>query len=447
VRYVLSISFAEGVGQEIKRDLPPGVISDPIAEMFTDTPVGGEAKLTVRFFTRNDFLVGQGTFGPYPNFPNTTVGSEREITIEERLVPLTNQTRYSHKRILTITNGAYEWDGRIPRPTTTVVDLNCDEESLCELDQITVNQSAAAVAYSWRATSNVPLCGEGPVDKVHRMQSISLTEHPTDALKQSDCGYTGKPLVAYELSSLVGTTPRNFYLDPSGGRFHLRAVDPSGTTPFDQTTKLSWGEFSQAMNSIAVHPAGYVVGVNSTNHRLEIVTLRSEPRMDAEAVMAVLKAGHGSRPGLLDTPIAVGVDLLSQVIIVLDSGNLRLHAFDCLGAQVHHFALHSSSTAPLRDEGGIAVTYLDMAVEGTGYIYVLSYQNAGRFVTDYRVDIYHPTGSFLSRTTGVAAARVALDRWRNLLTLNFEALHGPRGLEPSLSEWIPSAPGEGEEDA
>jgi hypothetical protein len=62
VRYVLSISFAEGVGQEIKRDLPPGVISDPSDEMFTDTPVGGEAIHGVA--TAKTFWSGMGPSSP-----------------------------------------------------------------------------------------------------------------------------------------------------------------------------------------------------------------------------------------------------------------------------------------------------------------------------------------------------------------------------------------------
>jgi hypothetical protein len=85
-----------------------------------------------------------------------------------------------------------------------------------------------------------------------------------------------------------------------------------------------------------------------------------------------------------------------------------------------------------------------MTVEATGYIYVLSYQNSGRTADDYRIDIYDPNGAWLSRTTGVAAARCALDKWRNLFTLNYEALRGRLGLEPSLSEWIPSTPAEEE---
>jgi hypothetical protein len=87
------------------------------------------------------------------------------------------------------------------------------------------------------------------------------------------------------------------------------------------------------------------------------------------------------------------------------------------------------------------VTYLDMGIENKGYIYVLSHANDGHVATDYRLDIYNPDGTFLVRTTGVAAARFAVDLWRNVNTLNFETLTGPAGrLEPSISEWIPPTP-------
>jgi hypothetical protein len=137
--------------------------------------------------------------------------------------------------------------------------------------------------------------------------------------------------------------------------------------------------------------------------------------------------------------------LQNQVIIVLEAGNRRLQAFDCFGNQVLYFAGETRATAPLRDEGGAGVEYLDMAVESTGYIYVLSFQNSGRDPDDYRLDIYDPKGVWLVQTSGVAAARLAVDLWRNLYTLNYETLRGVQGPEPSISEWIPPPPpGEGE---
>lgn len=97
-----------------------------------------------------------------------------------------------------------------------------------------------------------------------------------------------------------------------------------------------------------------------------------------------------------------------------------------------------------------APTYLDMASESKGYIYVLSFTGDGSQPADYFLDIYEPNGAFLCRTPdanltatpqNVVAARLAVDTWRNAFTLNYEAVAGPNGsTEPSISEWIPMPP-------
>ena len=85
------------------------------------------------------------------------------------------------------------------------------------------------------------------------------------------------------------------------------------------------------------------------------------------------------------------------------------------------------------------VTYLSMSTELKGYIYVLSYTGDGSSVTDYRLDIYQPNGPWLARTEGVNAAKIVVDMWRNLYTLNYESMLGPgERTEPSVSTWTPS---------
>ena len=97
------------------------------------------------------------------------------------------------------------------------------------------------------------------------------------------------------------------------------------------------------------------------------------------------------------------------------------------------------ATAPLYDQTS-GVTYLAMSTELKGYIYVLSYTGDGSSPSDYQLDIYQPNGAWLSRTSGVNAAKIVLDMWRNLYSLNYEAFLGPGGrTEPSVSTWIPSS--------
>ena len=94
--------------------------------------------------------------------------------------------------------------------------------------------------------------------------------------------------------------------------------------------------------------------------------------------------------------------------------------------------------------------YLDMTTEMKGYIYVLAYTGTGASQSDYYLDIYDPLGHWLSRTpdpalngdaNGVNAARIAVDMWRNMFSLNFESFAGPGGrIEPSISMWVPTTP-------
>lgn len=101
---------------------------------------------------------------------------------------------------------------------------------------------------------------------------------------------------------------------------------------------------------------------------------------------------------------------------------------------------------PLKDGPQAKVTYLDIAVEAKGFIYVLSYVNDGANPSDYRLDIYGPDGAPLNAGRAahhghVNAARMTVDRWRTLFTLNYEQMRGRDGrMEPTVSKWNPPPP-------
>jgi hypothetical protein len=110
-------------------------------------------------------------------------------------------------------------------------------------------------------------------------------------------------------------------------------------------------------------------------------------------------------------------------------------------------AVQLIATMALSDQSA-NLEYLDLACEPEGFIYVLSYLRPGDKRSDYRLDIYSPNGTHLARTPkdgttadGVNAAKIAVDHWRTLFTLNYERINGPGGRpEPSISQWAPSAP-------
>jgi hypothetical protein len=101
------------------------------------------------------------------------------------------------------------------------------------------------------------------------------------------------------------------------------------------------------------------------------------------------------------------------------------------------------ATAALRNQSDEPIEYMDIAIENKGYIYVLYYKNPGTTTSQYMLDIYNPDGTVLldKPLTGLAAAKMSVDLWRTLWTLNYETFLGPNNrTEPGVSGWIPSTP-------
>jgi hypothetical protein len=129
-------------------------------------------------------------------------------------------------------------------------------------------------------------------------------------------------------------------------------------------------------------------------------------------------------------------------VLVLEGGNHRVQAFDLNGKPVQYFRNPGGgpklSTMTLKDPAD--ATYLDLAVEAKGYLYVLRRRGDGN-PDAYQVDLYEPDGSFLVSTPRVTADKLTVDLLRNMYTLNYETLLGPgERTEPSVSLWLPPAP-------
>ena len=88
--------------------------------------------------------------------------------------------------------------------------------------------------------------------------------------------------------------------------------------------------------------------------------------------------------------------------------------------------------------------YLDFAVEFSGFLYVLARGRDGVF----RLDIYHPGQSDtrpISTSYNINGAKLCVDFWRTVYTLNYQVLQLPDGDYPALTEqsvsaWLPSLP-------
>ncbi|MEO3787245.1 hypothetical protein ABGB12_28295 [Actinocorallia sp. B10E7] len=103
---------------------------------------------------------------------------------------------------------------------------------------------------------------------------------------------------------------------------------------------------------------------------------------------------------------------------------------------------------PLRPARTGTITYLDMAVEAQGHVYVLGHRDEGSQAADYFLDIYGPDGTFVVRTPdpsvtsspqNVVAGRIAVDIWRNLYALTYETMQAPCP-QPGLAHWTPTPP-------
>ena len=65
---------------------------------------------------------------------------------------------------------------------------------------------------------------------------------------------------------------------------------------------------------------------------------------------------------------------------------------------------------------------------------------------DYRLDLYNPDGSPVTQDPSTSnghinAAKMTVNQWRTVFSLNYEQMSGPAGRpEPTVSQWIPSTP-------
>ncbi len=439
--FVVTAIFDQGTPYSITQQLPGTTVTAPITVTFTDVPFGGKVTVNVGFYSNNGWLAGQGSVGPVDNVSSDGPLS-LAITITENLVPLTADTTYSPKEIIVLDDtGKHQWKASTTPPTVVNPAGQCEDVDgqICSWTGITISTMHAAVGYSWQAYNQaVTGCTSGAVTQLYQFANISITQDPESAYFFSGCGFSAPARVVYDL---MGTQDQNFYLDTSGGKNLIRQIRLSGTTPsFDgPNSNRAWGRLNFNSDALLLHPIGKIISVNSELNKIEVLKLPKEAVPDDEAPLAQAYSGRGLREGLVDGP-TLAVLTPKGTILVLETRNNRIQAFDLSANPVPHFhkgAYH----IPLKDQ---PVAYLDMAVEYTGYIYVLSYTGEPGSLL-YRLDIYTPEGDWLARTTGVNADKLAVNYWRDLFTLNYEVLTLPDGTlpdvtEPSVSHWIPSTP-------
>ena len=413
-----------------------------IVATIANVPSGGSVTIDVVLKSTNGWIAATATIGPLPATP-AGAGSVT-VTVKNNVIPLTAQTQYQHNQKLEYQGSAHVWTPTTVAPTATVAALACDDDSICALGQVMFSPRTGMLGYAWRTGgAAVPVCGGGGTGGLlYTFQNVYAANQPDSALKFAGCGFTFPAGLTYDPNGPPSGMGNNFFFERAadGDGYYLRSVVLDATTPFNVQQAANWGRFTQTLSSFAVHPTGYVVGVASGTHKMEILELPKAAVLDAmppESPWATMQSGFGTRAGLMNIPVAVTVS--NGAVIVLEQGNRRLQAFDLSANPVNYFAGKTTPFAALMNESG-SVVYVDIGSDAIGYLYVLSYVNDGATAADYRLDIYAPDGSFLVRTAGIAAAGIKVDPLRTLYTLNYETVAGAPRAEPSLSRWLPSTP-------
>ncbi len=435
--YKVSLYLDEALTDHyIERDLPAGGSSGPITENFTGIPTGGKIKAVVAFYSADGTKVAHGDTGDVDNNLNTPLP---EITVKNDLVPLTSSTTYAHQAKLGYEGGGYTWQATDVAPTATLNALSHGTIGghLGALEGITYHQDTGAIGYAWQAAGgNISELDTGiAYTQLHLIQGVSaLPENPEGGLQTISGGFRNPAAIVYDLmrSQKVG-----FYIDSRDlSKNHLRGIDLAEAGAITPDDGLSYGYFTQTLDALIVYK-NIAVGANWLNSKLEILRLPSSPTPDENAVPASPLSGKGIREGLLHGPIALAVSP-KGTLLVLETVNNRVQALDLYGnPDQKAFKGQTTCFMPLREQSA-PVTYLDLSVEYRGYLYVHYYLNNGTNPADYYVDIYTPDGKYLTRTRGVAAAKLTVDLWRTMYTLNYEKIAGHFSVEPSISKWIPS---------
>jgi hypothetical protein len=419
------------------KSLPPVV--------FQGVPLGGNVVLTVGFYAVDGTQVGHGTTGSIPNLPPGGNVSGPAITITEDQLPINSSTVYQHKQKTGLdAEGNHMWICGAPAPLAPKGPPGCapNPGNLCSFRNIAYSSGAGNIGYGWQSYHPAACnTGAAQLDQLANIPSVN-TGSNAQAGYAASCPLTGPARLVYDP---LGRSDVNFYLDTTNNKNILRQIQLN--PPQFPGPNQAWGKFNLPADDLLLHPSGAVISIYQALSKMESLKIPAAPLTDDQAAVSLLAqmhAGQGVRPGLFNGPTAATITA-EGVVLIVESGNNRIHAIDAAGNPVQHF---SKQPAPyflnLSATGGAGNTYLDIAAEFSGFIYVLSQTNSV-----YRLDIYDPDQSGtdpISTTTGFNAAKVTVDYWRNLYSLNYEVLmiNGslpPSGVtEPSISQWLPTTP-------
>jgi hypothetical protein len=299
------------------------------------------------------------------------------------------------------------------------------------------------------ASAGVPLSAHWTISDNPNQYDIQLTEAGVLNLQQNGADLSSEWLIEDENGS---------YPVVAAGDHLVVQASPSFNLPFSDSFLLDRGGVTEeivaefAKHGITLSPQAQVTG-----NGLQVPGTY-QVDLGRGIISADLKAAFASR----GTPLTDKAVLTSRVLVRVQTPGALWIVDDTDATQSYRIFRNPAKTSDLNvvyynpflqlhvPNPEETITYLDLGAEMQGYIYVLSYTGDGKAVDDYKLDLYEPTGKWLSRTpdktkdpkaTGVNGARLVVDMWRSMYTLNFEHFEGPGSrTEPSVSTWLPTTP-------
>lgn len=404
-------------------------------------PFGGPTiQWSVVMLDANGNQVGTGVSGQYANNDAGHLPTAVPITLTQIPAVITAKTVFQRADtvVYSAAAGGYTWSDQV-----TDAGVLDGPGAVQEVTGAAVATLAGVAAMVWKQSDRYYLRG------VPLAQNGSTIELGTALVE----GYNRRPFVL--LDPFVGRGDRNNHvlLEPDDGSdgYLVRKItfDPvTSSISWDKT--VSYGTFALPVDAAALHSSGRVVTVHTNASRIGMLQPTPPVAGAIQTLGASFFAGPGTQIGLLQAPAAVAITNPGTVL-VLEAGASQLSAFDLNGNPVAYFGTDPANlqfTLPLSSAG----TYMDLAVDGASQMYLLYYTGDGSAPADYRVDVYTSQGAPLATNSpGVNVAHMAVDYWRSIFGVNFDALvvagttspHVDPALgviEPSVSRFDPSTP-------
>jgi hypothetical protein len=399
-------------------------------------PFGGDnITWSISILDAQGNLVGSGSV----QLPNNGATPPGDVTFDITELPETVNANSVFRRRDTVvydnTAGGYTWSS-----TATDTSTRTTTTQIQEVTGVTVSTRLGVTAVVWKANDKYWLRGISAIE-----DATTLTMG--GASKQ---GYARRPFVLFDPFVGPADAGNHVLLEPDDvlDGYHVRRLQVDATTgalTWRSDTSIGW--FPLAIDAATLTTSGWVVTIHTDSGRIGQVL----PSPTVVPPQARYAAGPGNLTGLLTAPTALTVTSAGTVII-LNAGASELAAFDLLGSPVRCFG----TTAPLsftlklpQATAPLNRTYLDVSVDGSGQIYVLSYTGTGSQVSGYRVDVYLSNGTpLVTNSTGMNVPHLAVDYWRSIHAANYTPILDSNGdpaidpvlgvQEPSISRFDPS---------